>query len=53
MTFTVAVKGLSRETGIIPDYPTEPTIDDLLAGRDAVKDFAMKLIDERKCTNSK
>jgi hypothetical protein len=53
MTFTVAVKGLSRETGIMPDYPVEPTIDDLLAGRDAVKDFAMKLIDMSKDTSSK
>jgi hypothetical protein len=45
MTFTVAVKGLSRETGIMPDYTVEPTIEDVIAGRDAVKKFAMKLID--------
>jgi hypothetical protein len=37
------VKGLSRETGIMPDYPVEPTIDDVLAGQDAVKQFAMNL----------
>jgi hypothetical protein len=39
------VKGLSRETGIIPDFPVEPTIGDVLAGQDAVKQFAMKLCD--------
>jgi hypothetical protein len=53
VTFTVAVKGLSRETGIMPDYPAEPTIEDVISGRDAVKKFAMKLFDERKGTNSK
>jgi len=42
-TYTTAVKGLSRETGIMPDYPVEATISDVLAGRDAVKQFAMKL----------
>jgi C-terminal processing protease CtpA/Prc len=45
MTYTVAVKGISRETGIMPDYPVEPTIGDVLTGRDAVKEFAMKLRD--------
>ena len=44
-TYTAAVKGLSRETGIIPDFPVEPTIGDVLAGQDAVKQFAMKLCD--------
>jgi hypothetical protein len=43
MTYTAAVKGISRETGIVPDYPLEPGIDDLLTGRDAVKQFAIKL----------
>jgi hypothetical protein len=44
MTYTTAVNGLSRETGIIPDYPVDPTINDFLAGRDAVKQFAVELI---------
>jgi hypothetical protein len=43
MTYTTAVKGISRETGIMPDYPVEPTIDDVLAGSDAVKNYAIKL----------
>jgi C-terminal processing protease CtpA/Prc len=43
-TYTTAVKGLSRETGIMPEYPVEPTIDDLLTGRDAVKQYTLKLI---------
>lgn len=44
MTYTAAVKGLSRETGIMPDYPVEPTIGDVLAGRDVVKEFVGKLM---------
>jgi len=43
MTFTVAVKGLPRERGIMPDYPAEPTIEDVIARQDAVKQLAMKL----------
>lgn len=45
MTYTAAVNGIPRETGIMPDYPVEPTIDDVLSGHDAVKLFAIKLID--------
>jgi hypothetical protein len=44
-TYTTAVKGISRETGIMPDYPVEPTIGDFLAGRDAVKQYTMKLVE--------
>ena len=47
MTFTVAVKGLSRETGIMPDHPAENTIDDVITGQDAVKQIAKKLSQER------
>jgi C-terminal processing protease CtpA/Prc len=46
-TYTTAVMDLSRETGIMPDYTLEPAIDDFLAGRDAVKQYTMKLIDTR------
>jgi C-terminal processing protease CtpA/Prc len=45
MTYTAAVKGISRETGIMPDYPVEPSISDFLEGRDAVKEFAVYLAD--------
>jgi hypothetical protein len=48
VTYTIAVKGISGETGIMPDYPVEPTIEDLLAGRDAVKEFAMNLSNRRQ-----
>jgi hypothetical protein len=44
ITYTAAVKGISRETGIMPDYTIEPSIDDVLKGRDSVKEFAVKLI---------
>jgi len=43
MTYTTAVNGLSRETGIMPDYQVDPTIHDFLSGQDAVKEFAVKL----------
>jgi hypothetical protein len=44
ITYTAALKGISRETGILPDFPVEPTIEDVLAGRDAVKEFAVRLV---------
>lgn len=53
MTYTTAVKGISRETGIMPDYPVEPTIGDFLAGRDAVKQYAIKLIEARSVVKLK
>jgi hypothetical protein len=53
MTYTVAVKGISRETGIMPDYPVEPTISDVLAGRDAVKEFAVSISDKGQGTRDK
>jgi hypothetical protein len=46
MTYTAAVKGISRETGIMPDYSVEPTIEEILSGHDAVMGFAKKLTDE-------
>jgi hypothetical protein len=51
MTYTAAVKGLSRETGIMPDDPVEPTIEDVLAGRDVVKEFAINLRDKGRGTS--
>lgn len=46
MTFATAVKGISRENGIMPDYYVEPKIEDLLKGKDTVKEFAFKLIEK-------
>jgi hypothetical protein len=45
VTYTAAVTGISRETGIMPDYSVEPTIEDVLAGHDAVIEFALKACD--------
>lgn len=44
-SFAAAVEGFTKTRGIIPDYPFQPTIDDLIAGRDAVLEYAMKLIE--------
>ena len=48
MTFTAAVEGLSREKGIIPDFKVKPQIDDIIKGKDTVKEFAIKLIEKSK-----
>jgi C-terminal processing protease CtpA/Prc len=40
-TFTTAVKGLPRFKGIMPDYKKETSIEDVLKGRDMVKEFAI------------
>jgi hypothetical protein len=46
MTFAAAVKGFSRENGIMPDYFVEPKIEDLIKGKDTVKEFAFGLIEK-------
>ena len=38
---TMAVDGYPKDRGIIPDFPVTPTIDDLVAGRDAVMERAL------------
>jgi hypothetical protein len=43
-TLSTAVKGMSREMGILPDYYVEPNIGDLVKGKDTVKEFAVELI---------
>jgi hypothetical protein len=48
MTFTAAVKGLSREHGIMPDYYVEPKIEDIIDGKDTVKEFTYGLIKKSK-----
>ena len=45
-TYTVAVQGLPRYRGIIPDTVVEPDIADIIAGRDPVMDRALSLIAE-------
>ena len=41
--YTAAVKGMDPRRGIIPDYPVEPTPEDLISGRDAVLEYALSL----------
>lgn len=44
MTFTAAVKGITRENGIMPDYSVKPKIEDIIKQKDTVKEFAYGLI---------
>jgi len=46
MSFAAAVKGLSRENGIMPDYFVEPRIEDLMKEKDTVREFAFGLIEK-------
>lgn len=48
MTFAAAVKGFSRENGILPDYFVEPKIEDLMKGKDTIKAFTFGLIEKSK-----
>jgi hypothetical protein len=43
-TFTVAVEKIPRFKGIIPDYIIEPSLQDILTGKDCIKDFAQMRI---------
>jgi len=44
--FSTAVSGLTPGRGIMPDYEVIPTIQDYLAQRDVVKEFALSLFRE-------
>jgi len=44
MTFSAAVQGMSKTTGVEPDYPVQPRIEDVINGRDAIKEYAFALI---------
>ncbi len=46
--YAVAVTGMSEETGITPEVPVEPSIRDLLSGRDPVLEQARDLIERRR-----
>lgn len=46
-SYAAAVEGFPKDRGIIPDHKIEPTIDDLINGRDAVLDTALELIANR------
>lgn len=46
-TYAVAVSGMPRERGIIPDIPVEPRLADLLGGTDPVLSRVLTLLDEK------
>jgi len=43
MRYTAAVKGMDPRQGILPDYPVEPSQEDLIRGRDTVLEYALSL----------
>ena len=45
-SYSVAVDGMDKRRGIIPDYIVESTVEDLIEGRDTVKEFTLKLIEK-------
>ncbi len=47
-SFATAVKNMPKDRGIIPDYPVQLRIEDLVKGRDTVMEFALHLIGEQK-----
>jgi hypothetical protein len=42
----MAVDGYPRDRGLVPDFPVTPTIEDLLAGRDPVKERALRFLEK-------
>jgi hypothetical protein len=46
-TFATAVRGLPDDRGIIPDIIVEPSVDDLINGRDPMLELAYDLIENR------
>jgi hypothetical protein len=45
--YTMAVDGYPKGRGLVPDFPVEPTIEDLMAGRDVVMARALDYLKER------
>jgi len=46
--YTMAVDGYPADRGIIPEYPVEPTIEDLLQNKDTVMEFAIDLVSKAR-----
>jgi hypothetical protein len=44
-TFATAVRGLPDDRGIIPDIIVEPSVKDLINGRDPMMEVAFEMID--------
>jgi len=45
--YTMAVDGYPKDRGLVPDVPVEPTIEDILAGRDAVMERALAYLEKK------
>jgi hypothetical protein len=43
-TFQTAVSGFEKGDPLLPDYPVKPTLEDILNGRDAQLEYALRLI---------
>jgi hypothetical protein len=43
MRYTAAVKDMDPLHGILPDYPVEPTPEDLAQDRDGILEYALSL----------
>ena len=48
LLYTMAVSGYPGDRGIIPDHQVEPSIEDLLEGKDPVMEYAIDLINKDK-----
>ncbi|MBO9699960.1 MAG: hypothetical protein J7604_07100 [Sporocytophaga sp.] len=48
ITNVVDVKPLPKNRGIIPDFEIKPSLEDVVFGRDAVMDYALRLINGKK-----
>ena len=48
LQYEIRYKSRNTGIGILPDYPVVPTLDDILAGRDPVLQYAYQLIKEHK-----
>jgi len=46
MTFSAAVQGMTKTTGVEPDNPVQPRVEDVINGRDTVKEYIFALIDK-------
>jgi hypothetical protein len=46
--YSMAVSGYDKYRGIIPEYPVEPPIDDVLNDRDTVMEYTLGLIKKQK-----
>jgi C-terminal processing protease CtpA/Prc len=48
ITFTAAVKDMARKSGILPDYPVQPSIEDIINNRDTVLEYTFQLIEKSR-----